>query len=299
MMVDIDLVEAGYAAPSGEREQAPSVPVTTTNQTQQKQHSSSSNTTCSRSSSDQNHLNSSNHDDVAIDLEALPPPKQQSSIDVKEEDATVDSNSEGHDHHRRHHPRPAGVKKNATLSTHSSSSSSTSPRRNVVLWSLLLLLLLVLAVGLAIGFTDFNKQPLLQEKHESNATAEGSSSLPSTNSGNTGSSTTTTTIVPTSDNTEPSTEWNPSDCFPPLPQPEDNNFMESTSFPCLVGMTGDEAKLTLEEAYPDDDEEDNSSLLEVEVLPEGSSITMDFRFDRVRIFVSNDDGMVHTAPYIG
>ncbi|KAG7342521.1 Potato inhibitor I family protein [Nitzschia inconspicua] len=74
------------------------------------------------------------------------------------------------------------------------------------------------------------------------------------------------------------------DCFPPLEPMKD-----LTQFPCLVGMEGHEAQLTLEEAYPS---------LDVYVLHIDSPVTMDLRWDRVRIFV-DDLGMVATIPYIG
>ena len=60
-------------------------------------------------------------------------------------------------------------------------------------------------------------------------------------------------------------------------------------WPELTGKTGEEAKAAI---LKDD------SKLQVDVLPEGSMVTMDYRLDRVRIFVS-DDGKVVRSPRKG
>ncbi len=62
-----------------------------------------------------------------------------------------------------------------------------------------------------------------------------------------------------------------------------------SSFPELVGLTGEEAKADLERKYPN---------LNVFVVPDGSPVTMDYREDRVRIFV-NEEGKVGYPPHIG
>lgn len=61
------------------------------------------------------------------------------------------------------------------------------------------------------------------------------------------------------------------------------------SFPALVGMNGEAAKAELESKYPS---------LSVQVLPQNSMVTMDFRMDRVRVFV-DDDGNVSREPRLG
>jgi hypothetical protein len=62
-------------------------------------------------------------------------------------------------------------------------------------------------------------------------------------------------------------------------------------FPCLLGLTGDQASARLEEAYP--------GMLDIVVLPEDSPVTMDLRFNRVRIFVSHGSGLVVQVPQVG
>ena len=60
-------------------------------------------------------------------------------------------------------------------------------------------------------------------------------------------------------------------------------------WPELTGKTGEDAKAAI---LKDD------SKLQVDVLPEGSMVTMDYRLDRVRVFVG-DDGKVVRAPRKG
>jgi Potato inhibitor I family len=62
-----------------------------------------------------------------------------------------------------------------------------------------------------------------------------------------------------------------------------------SSFPELVGLTGEQAKADLTAKYP---------ALKVYVLREGSIVTMDYRMDRVRIFV-DEDGVVSRPPKLG
>jgi len=60
-------------------------------------------------------------------------------------------------------------------------------------------------------------------------------------------------------------------------------------WPELVGKTGDEAKEAVKHDRPD---------VNVEVLNEKSPTTMDYRVDRVRIFI-NDEGKVVGPPQTG
>eukprot|EP00539_Tryblionella_compressa_P015231 CAMPEP_0178835808 /NCGR_PEP_ID=MMETSP0746-20121128/11830_1 /TAXON_ID=913974 /ORGANISM="Nitzschia punctata, Strain CCMP561" /LENGTH=67 /DNA_ID=CAMNT_0020498419 /DNA_START=196 /DNA_END=399 /DNA_ORIENTATION=- len=62
-----------------------------------------------------------------------------------------------------------------------------------------------------------------------------------------------------------------------------------SSFPELTGLPGEEAKAKIEKEYP--------SLL-VQVIPEDSMVTMDYREDRVRIFV-DASGKVARDPRPG
>jgi hypothetical protein len=61
------------------------------------------------------------------------------------------------------------------------------------------------------------------------------------------------------------------------------------SFENLVGMSGEQAKEAILKEHPD---------FQVQVLPEGSPVTRDFRMNRVRVFVNND-GVVQQAPRTG
>eukprot|EP00339_Tiarina_fusa_P016542 CAMPEP_0117016380 /NCGR_PEP_ID=MMETSP0472-20121206/12920_1 /TAXON_ID=693140 ORGANISM="Tiarina fusus, Strain LIS" /NCGR_SAMPLE_ID=MMETSP0472 /ASSEMBLY_ACC=CAM_ASM_000603 /LENGTH=68 /DNA_ID=CAMNT_0004720411 /DNA_START=289 /DNA_END=495 /DNA_ORIENTATION=- len=65
---------------------------------------------------------------------------------------------------------------------------------------------------------------------------------------------------------------------------------QNTSWPELVGMTGQDAQATLRTEHPD---------WTIQVIPDGSMVTMDYREDRVRIFVDANDGKVVKAPTIG
>ena len=60
----------------------------------------------------------------------------------------------------------------------------------------------------------------------------------------------------------------------------------------LVGMTGDEARAAVLAGNP------GLSRGNVHVVPHDAMVTMDYREDRVRIFVS-DDGKVVRQPIIG
>ena len=60
-------------------------------------------------------------------------------------------------------------------------------------------------------------------------------------------------------------------------------------WPELTGKTGEDAKAAI---LKDD------SKLKVDLLPEGSMVTMDYRTDRVRVFIDND-GQVVGVPRKG
>jgi Potato inhibitor I family len=62
-----------------------------------------------------------------------------------------------------------------------------------------------------------------------------------------------------------------------------------SSFPRLSGMDGKEAMKLIEKEYPS---------LSVQLLPENSVVTMDYREDRVRIFVDKY-GKVARVPIVG
>lgn len=64
-----------------------------------------------------------------------------------------------------------------------------------------------------------------------------------------------------------------------------------TEWPALVGMTGEEAKTELELLYGED-------AYDIHILLEGSPVTRDYRFNRIRIF-TNEEGVVTTVPRIG
>ena len=65
--------------------------------------------------------------------------------------------------------------------------------------------------------------------------------------------------------------------------------MDCQEFPQVVGLTGEEAKNVILQINPN---------LQVQIVPEGSMVTMDFRTDRVRIFVDGT-GIVRNTPRIG
>ena len=60
-------------------------------------------------------------------------------------------------------------------------------------------------------------------------------------------------------------------------------------WPDLVGFKGEEAVAAIKKDRP---------YLQVFVIPEGSIVTMDFREDRVRVWV-DDNGSVAQAPLVG
>jgi hypothetical protein len=63
-----------------------------------------------------------------------------------------------------------------------------------------------------------------------------------------------------------------------------------TSWPELVGKPGTDAKAVIEKEEP--------CLTQVVIIPEGSAVTLDFRLDRVRIFVGST-GDVVVSPTVG
>mmetsp|Transcript_14468 Transcript_14468/g.18896 ORF Transcript_14468/g.18896 Transcript_14468/m.18896 type:complete len:148 (+) Transcript_14468:170-613(+) len=66
--------------------------------------------------------------------------------------------------------------------------------------------------------------------------------------------------------------------------------MPKTSWPELVGMPGEQARLIIVQ--------ENPSIKQVDLIPEDSMVTMDYREDRVRIFVK-EDGTVASIPQHG
>ncbi|XP_076071666.1 uncharacterized protein LOC143043057 [Mytilus galloprovincialis] len=65
--------------------------------------------------------------------------------------------------------------------------------------------------------------------------------------------------------------------------------MSKNEWPELVGMTWQEAEEKIRNEYPN---------MTIQVLPENSMVTMDYRVDRVRIF-TDAEGKVATKPTIG
>jgi len=61
------------------------------------------------------------------------------------------------------------------------------------------------------------------------------------------------------------------------------------SWPEVVGKTGDEAKAAIAKDRSD---------VQVEVIPDGSPVTMDYRTDRCRVFVDGSGKVVH-PPHLG
>jgi hypothetical protein len=59
----------------------------------------------------------------------------------------------------------------------------------------------------------------------------------------------------------------------------------------LVGYTGEDAKFAILAATKDEE-------MSVIIIPEDSMVTMDYRTDRVRVFV-NEEGKVVRQPKIG
>ena len=72
-----------------------------------------------------------------------------------------------------------------------------------------------------------------------------------------------------------------------------NNKLQQWPELNLVGSTGEDAKFAILAATTTKEEEMN-----VFILPEDSMVTMDYRTDRVRIFV-NEEGKVVRQPKIG
>ncbi|XP_072170898.1 uncharacterized protein [Diadema setosum] len=68
------------------------------------------------------------------------------------------------------------------------------------------------------------------------------------------------------------------------------SMAQVTKWPELVGKTGEEAKAAIMSARPD--------LKHVDIIPADHMVTMDFREDRVRIFV-DAEGKVVRKPMVG
>jgi hypothetical protein len=71
-----------------------------------------------------------------------------------------------------------------------------------------------------------------------------------------------------------------------------NNKLQQWPELDLVGYTGEDAKFAILAATTKEEE------MNVFILPEDSMVTMDYRTDRVRVFV-NEEGMVVRQPTIG
>ena len=67
--------------------------------------------------------------------------------------------------------------------------------------------------------------------------------------------------------------------------------VKKSKWPELVGMTGEMAKAQIQTMYGEE-------TYEIVVLLEGSPVTRDYRFNRIRIF-TNTEGIVTTTPVIG
>jgi hypothetical protein len=64
----------------------------------------------------------------------------------------------------------------------------------------------------------------------------------------------------------------------------------NTSWPDLVGVSGELAKNVIQKQLPN---------FEIEIVPWGSFVSMEFKEDRVRIFVDEETGEVKETPKIG
>ncbi|GJP55824.1 hypothetical protein CLOM_g14852 [Closterium sp. NIES-68] len=64
-----------------------------------------------------------------------------------------------------------------------------------------------------------------------------------------------------------------------------------TSWPEVLGMTGEEARDYIQAAVP-------QCNWTIEIIPFGAFVTMDYRSDRIRIF-EDENGKVTTAPVVG
>ena len=72
---------------------------------------------------------------------------------------------------------------------------------------------------------------------------------------------------------------------------ENEDNAQPTYFPALVGMTGEEAKSELEILYGEE-------AFDVHILLEGTPVTRDYRFNRIRIY-TNSEGVVTKVPHVG
>jgi Potato inhibitor I family len=68
--------------------------------------------------------------------------------------------------------------------------------------------------------------------------------------------------------------------------------MNKMEWPELVGMPGEEAVLIIQQ--------ENPSITDVQLVPHDAMVTMDYRTDRVRVFVNYDEQQtVARPPMIG
>ncbi|KAL9426226.1 hypothetical protein AB3S75_033076 [Citrus x aurantiifolia] len=78
----------------------------------------------------------------------------------------------------------------------------------------------------------------------------------------------------------------PSESTPTLPRP---NAASIKTWPGLVGLTAEEAEKKIKEERPG---------AQVQVVPPNSFVTMDFRHNRVRLYVDSS-GKVERPPSVG
>ncbi|XP_058782637.1 subtilisin inhibitor-like [Vicia villosa] len=71
--------------------------------------------------------------------------------------------------------------------------------------------------------------------------------------------------------------------------PQEKPSAAKTSWPELVGVTADEAEKKIKEEMPE---------AEIEVLPDDSDVSLDYIFQRVRLFVDESNKVIET-PTIG
>lgn len=71
---------------------------------------------------------------------------------------------------------------------------------------------------------------------------------------------------------------------------EHEHMLHRMHFKDMIGHPGEEMKANIQHHHPE--------ITEVHVVPQGSPVTMDFRPDRVRIYV-DENGLVVKAPRPG
>ena len=97
-----------------------------------------------------------------------------------------------------------------------------------------------------------------------------------------------TTIITDDPSIEPAVVVPPPDVVPP-----EVNTENKTEWPELVGMPGEQAMAMIIR-------EQNANIVDIYLVPSDAMVTMDYRTDRVRIFVNNDaQQTVARPPQIG